>query len=80
MQLVILIYHISGASAVSATLGVTSLEAPHIDVDLKAYMNFLCLPVHSGVHACAGASGSIPFPDWIWTLLLFLAQRRLWPV
>ena len=39
-----------------------------------------CLAVHSSVHACAGAGGGVPFPDWLWTLFLFLAQRRLWTV
>ena len=38
----------------------------------------VCLSVHSGVHACAGAGGCILVSNGLWTLFLFLAQRRLW--
>lgn len=34
-------------------------------------------PVHSGIHACAGPGGSVPFSDRLRTFFLFLAQRRL---
>lgn len=37
-------------------------------------------PVYSGLHARAGAGGCLPLPDGLRTLLLLLAQGRLWPV
>lgn len=37
-------------------------------------------PVYSDLHARAGAGGRLPLPDWLRTLLLLLAQGRLWPV
>lgn len=39
---------------------------------------FFCLSVHPSVHACAGVGGSVPISNWLWTLFVFLAQRRLW--
>ncbi len=59
---------------------VICFEACTLILDLQAYFISLSLSVHSSVHACAGAGGSVPFSNWLWTLFVFLAQRRLWLV
>ena len=70
MQLVILIYHISGASVVSPPCRSRPSGRDRFIVPV-------CFPVHSSVHARARAGGSVPVSDGLWTLLLFLAERRL---
>lgn len=75
MQLVILIYHVSGASVVSPPRTPTSAEP--VREGGEGFIVPVCSSVYSRVHARAGAGGGVPLPDRLRTLLLLLAEGRL---